>query len=554
MKKKNKESSIIKFVSIGIALALIFWLFDTTVDTFVFGERGFVSNLLPLDEPMEIWMRIVAVFLIVTFVTYSGLLLRSRQRMEIEFQRKEVEFRHCEERFRSNKDELMERETLFRKREDEFREREKSFLERDEAFRKSEANFRESEARFRQLTENIDEVFWVRSISSYNITYVSPSYRKIWGRDYALLYNDPAVWLDCVYAEDLQRVSVAYSKLGNGSLDEVYRIVRPDGAVRWIRDRAFPILNNMGEVYRIAGIASDITEEKEAAEVVRESRELLNALVNNSTTVIYIKDKEGKYILINKIYEELFKIDRDAIVGKTDHDVFPTELADAFRANDRKVLLAGEPVEFEEVAPHDDGLHTYISVKFPLYNTEGAAYAICGISTDITERKTMEQEFVRLSTTDMLTGAYNRKKMEDLMAMELERVKRFGHSLSLILFDLDHFKNVNDTHGHAVGDLVLKGASDIVRAHMRKTNHFIRWGGEEFCVVAVETDLKGASYLAERIRSEMEAHRFETAGQVTASFGIAQLVEGEISEDLLKRADEALYRAKDNGRNRIEES
>ena len=120
------------------------------------------------------------------------------------------------------------------------------------------------------------------------------------------------------------------------------------------------------------------------------------AILDNTTAVIYAKDEKGRYLLINRWFERLFHVTRTQMLGKTDHDFFPKEMADVFRANDRQVAKMGMPMEFEEIAPQDDGNHTYISLKFPLFETDGSIYAVCGISTDITERKKSEQEFRRV--------------------------------------------------------------------------------------------------------------------------------------------------------------
>ncbi|WP_437536984.1 GAF domain-containing protein [Sorangium sp. So ce726] len=145
-----------------------------------------------------------------------------------------------------------------------------------------------------------------------------------------------------------------------------------------------------------AQLAVDIAERRRAEEALRASRELLQAIIDNSTAVIYVKDREGRYLLVNRHHEELFRISREAIIGMSEYELFPAECADAFRAIDERVLATGMPVEAEEVVPQDDGLHTYISLKFPLRDNIGAPYAVCGISTDITERKRTEQERIRL--------------------------------------------------------------------------------------------------------------------------------------------------------------
>ncbi|XYH97349.1 AAA family ATPase [Sorangium sp. So ce1128] len=165
-----------------------------------------------------------------------------------------------------------------------------------------------------------------------------------------------------------------------------------------------------------ADLLQENSERRRAEQAVRDSKELLQSIVDNSTAVIYLKDLEGRYLMINRRYAELFRVGEQAIVGRTDYDVFPSERADAFRAVDQEVLATGTALQAEEVAPQDDGPHTYISLKYPLCNAAGQPYALCGISTDITERKQAEAERQARKTAE----AESRAKTEFLTNMSHE--------------------------------------------------------------------------------------------------------------------------------------
>jgi len=157
----------------------------------------------------------------------------------------------------------------------------------------------------------------------------------------------------------------------------------------------------------------------------------------------------------------------------------------------------------------------------------------------------------KLSVTDRLTEVFNRMKLDSVLEGEINRANRYKNPLSLIILDIDHFKRVNDTHGHQTGDSVLVEFADILRKTVRNTDTVGRWGGEEFLVICPETGLKGAISLAESIREKIEAHNFTTVGRVTASIGVSAYSEGDREKDMIGRADACLYQAKAEGRNRV---
>jgi len=170
---------------------------------------------------------------------------------------------------------------------------------------------------------------------------------------------------------------------------------------------------------------------------------------------------------------------------------------------------------------------------------------------DIAERKALEEELAHRATHDPLTGAFNRIPFEERIDAEMERVARYATALGFLVVDIDHFKAINDTHGHEVGDRVLVEVARRLREVIRGSDLLARWGGEEFVVLLPETDLFGALELGERLREAIAAEPCEEAGTVTVSIGVAQAVPGESVRRLFSRADAALYRAKAEGRDRV---
>jgi len=162
------------------------------------------------------------------------------------------------------------------------------------------------------------------------------------------------------------------------------------------------------------------------------------------------------------------------------------------------------------------------------------------------------RELECLSVTDRLTGLYNRLKLDEELDQELSRANRYGTPFSVVLLDIDRFKRVNDNHGHLMGDRVLVELADILRRTVRDTDRAGRWGGEEFLIICPETRLDGATLLAEKQRVAIADHRFPVIDCCGASFGVSAYHEGDSIESLLARADAALYRAKEGGRNRVE--
>ncbi|QWR76894.1 GGDEF domain-containing response regulator [Candidatus Magnetomonas plexicatena] len=172
--------------------------------------------------------------------------------------------------------------------------------------------------------------------------------------------------------------------------------------------------------------------------------------------------------------------------------------------------------------------------------------------TDISGIESERRRFQDMACKDPLTSIFNRKKFEDELEKEILRTERYKTSLTMMIFDIDHFKSINDTYGHQAGDAVLIELTEIVTANVRKTDIFARYGGEEFVVITPETTLIGAIELAEKLRELIQNNNFSHVGHVTCSFGVSEYMNSESSHTFIKKADYALYIAKNNGRNRVQ--
>lgn len=299
------------------------------------------------------------------------------------------------------------------------------------ATRRAAEALKESERSYRLLAVNSSDMISLHDPSG-NYLYASPSCFATIGRKPEEMVGRSAY--DFIHPDDLVEVHRVHSAMLASSEDVftlAFRLQREDGSYVWLETTTRTVREaETGAVVEIQCASRDITRRKQVEQELRESRELLQAVLDNSPAVVYIKDREGRYLLINQRFELLFQVARRSIIGLKDSEIFPRDLAEAFRENDLRVFESGKSLEIEEKAPHEDGIHTYVSVKFPLFDREGTVYALCGISTDITLRHRAEvalrgqSELLRLQNLRLQEAAAGeRQAHEALKAAEVQLVQ-----------------------------------------------------------------------------------------------------------------------------------
>ncbi len=284
-------------------------------------------------------------------------------------------------------------------------------------------------------------------------------------------------------------------------------------------------------------------------------------IVEDSADGIVAIDSDERLVYFNRAAEQLFGYPKEKVLGQPLEVLLPPRYRAGHGASIAGFLGGGARAKYmgsrhsHITGLRADGTEIRLGASIVAI-TPGEGLFMVAIVRDIGQRLELQERLVQAASTDPLTGALNRRAFLAILQNEWQRTARYGSGFSLLLFDLDHFKKVNDAHGHDTGDSVLCRFAALVRASLREVDVFARWGGEEFIAALPHTPLEVAMATAERIRKTVAEQRFAAAEgaefPVTVSVGVSSLsAKGPPLADVIKWADTALYEAKHGGRNRV---
>ncbi|WP_447969049.1 PAS domain S-box protein [Nitrospira sp. M1] len=293
-------------------------------------------------------------------------------------------------------------------------------------------------ARFERLVKSAHFIPWEMEYATWRMLYIGPQVQQLLGFPESHWAQDQA-WEGCIHPDDHEWV-LAYCRdtaKQQQNFELEYRLKTASGGTVWIHDLVSVVYDQHDEPKFLQGFLLDITKQKEAEVAIQKSEERFQAIFDNSPALVFVKDPHGRYLMVNRQWEDRFSLSRKDVIGKTVHDVFPQEIADVLFANDRQVHEAQAAIEFEEVVPQDGGERTYLSIKFPVPAFHEESNVICGMATDITERKRAEQLLQAQNTVLQLLAC------DEPLSHVLEKIcllieqQRAGTYCSILLLDYD---------------------------------------------------------------------------------------------------------------------
>ena len=422
----------------------------------------------------------------------------------------------------------------------------------------------ESERRYRMVVDHMSDLIGVMDLEK-RVEWIAPTVTSILGWTAEELVG--TVFTDLVHPDDMALMDATDAHLATGDVtgssatdDMTLRIRRKDGSYTWTSGSVRVMVDDEGRPTGLLGLLRDVDELVRAREDAQRDRARLQAtldtLIDPHASAAPVRDESGAivdfvFLGANDAACAYNRMTRDELVGSRLLDVLPGHAESGLFQRYVSVIETGSPLvldDFPYAHERQDGEPRHFDLRVVKVGD-----TISNTWRDVTDRHTHQQELAELATHDPLTGLANRAALLEELARALSAASRSGHTIGVLMIDLDHFKIVNDTVGHPVGDALLRNAAGRIAASVRAGDLVARHGGDEFVVVMRDLDgpdeaVRAASRLVEEFQRPIDAagNEFRT----TASIGIAISTAGSGGHDLLREADIALYRAKDEGRNR----
>ncbi len=430
-----------------------------------------------------------------------------------------------------------------------------AMLLRDDTERKQQQQIiRESEIRFSELVNNIESIFYLGDIHNEQLIYISPIYEKIYGRMPAEVpLSSELPFLNYVLPDDLNKAT-GFIKLihQQKKCDETFRITRPDGEVRWVKARCFPVTDKDSNVSRMACVIDDVTENTQVEIKLKQAAKVFE----NTSEGILITDADLNIMAVNQAFTQITGFTEQDVLGETSRILQSGEQSRSFykamwHTIDSTGHWQGEMINRRkngEVYPQWMTVNTIHDPDANIMNY------IC-IFSDITHIKKSQEKLDYLAHHDHLTGLANRLLFNARLEHSIERAARDNEQVTVVLMDLDRFKEINDSLGHSAGDKLLKSLGNRLRDCFREEDTLARLGGDEFIFILEELkhqdEVLSIAQKIQNIFSEPFLVDFREI-IVTASLGISIYPgDGKDVQTLIKHADIAMYHAKQQGKNRI---
>ena len=435
----------------------------------------------------------------------------------------------------------------------------------------AEEALRESEKKYRLLADNIHDVVFVMDMNLH-YTYISPSVKILRGYEpEEAMKHTPAETLAPSSVDLAMRALseiIGMEKSGhrdmNISKTLQLEMSRKDGTTVWVETTASFIRDENQRPVGIMGVTRDITERKQIEEMLRKSELNYRQLFDNAPAAIYQIDfRTGKFLKANDLICEYFGCSQEEVTSISPYDLLTQESQILFLERLNKMAIGDKVPEDPEYEFVDkNGKRRWLKLNCRnIYDSKGLAGADV-VAHEITGRKRMEdvlqeseRRYRELSIIDDLTHLYNARHFYAQMEREIERSNRYEQPLTLLLLDLDKFKDFNDTYGHVEGDNVLSRLGQVIKGCLRETDSAYRYGGEEFTIILPMTTGEEGIITAKRIQTELRQETFSpTLDQeiyITVSIGLSHYKPKEEMKTFVHRVDQLMYQAKKNGRDRI---